>query len=62
MLKFSTMLLAVSKENLTAIFMRRIQFSSLKSQKKSLVKDLPVEPIKYIQHDYTCIKLIYTAN
>ena len=47
MLKFST-ILAVSKENLTAIFMRRIQFSSLKSQKKSLVKDLPVEPVKYV--------------
>ena len=47
MLKVSTMLV-VSKENLTAIFMRRIQFSSLKSQKKSFVKDLPVEPIKSV--------------
>ena len=47
MLKFSTMLV-VSKENLTAIFMRRIQFSSLKSQNKSLVKDLHVEPVKSV--------------
>ena len=47
MLQFSTML-AVSKENLTAIFIRRIQFSSFKSQKKSLVKDLPVERVKSI--------------
>ena len=47
MLKFSTML-AVSKENLTAIFISRIQFSNFKSQKKSLVKDLPVEPVKSV--------------
>ena len=48
MLKFSTML-AVGKKNLIAIFfISRIQFSSFKSQKKILVKDLPVEPVKSV--------------